>query len=63
MPVKDNPNLIVYKKNYIKKNDKLIIFVNDDNNKGIGNNNKEENMGKIVAMVISPSKKELQQEN
>ena len=35
----------------------MIIFVKDDNNKGIGDNNKEENMGKFVAMVMSPSKK------
>ena len=59
MPVKDNPNLIAYKNVHIIKRDKLEIFVKDDNNKGNGENNNEENMGKIVAMAMSPSKKKI----
>ena len=53
MPVNDNPNLIAYKNIHIIKRYKLEIFVKDDNNKGIVDNNKEENMGKIVAMDMS----------
>ena len=59
MPVKDNPNLIAYKNVHIIKRDKMEIFVKDDNNKGKGENNNEENMGKIVAMAMSPSKRKI----
>ena len=59
MPVKDNPNIIAYTKIHIKKRDKLIIFIKYDNNKWIGENNNEENIGKIVTMDMSPSKRKI----
>ena len=57
-PVKGNPNALAYKNVQIIKKDQLEIFVKDSD-KGNKYDSNDENLGKIVALAISPSKNKI----
>ncbi len=57
-PVKGNPNALAYKNVHIIKKDQLEIFVKDSD-KGNKYDSNDENLGKIVALAISPSKNKI----
>ena len=56
MPVDNDSNKIAYKNINIIKNDKLETLIIEEKEK---ENKKEDNMGKIIAMAISPSNKKI----
>ena len=57
MPAKNNKNAIAYKNVHIIKKDKLETFIKGNKEDNENNENKNiENLGKIVALAISPSK-------
>ena len=52
----EKPNSLFLKNVHILKNDKLELFNKENNDKKSNLDKKNENMGKIVSMAISPSK-------